>query len=536
MLDLPNDLSASGEACQIFAVPLFARRGGLLLAVPDGMISPGLFAADEGHQTGESLIGPGDTFNASLYEDTDEGLVAIGLEGVVQVFDAADALLQQIREYDPVTDSTEPIRPFHVTSPHTFPHGDVFLSRVQEWMRTLAFGGSLFCSAQEDLSPPKVPGAPVADTKKAAAPKRVTQAAVMEKIDVLVNQMQVLMARQDQLESQSRGYTANDVSGQQAVSARALPAVSAGLEPAAALPLGMSYVQKAVSLAGPPPRHKEAKASARGLVEQEQGQSPVAGDRGGHGGSSLEAALVEQSTALTSLVAHLAAHTADGMSDLNLSSSSSQTSGTRGVLRREKMQSDLAARSGNFYLQLMQQMHRRLHPGKPVPQNLSELQSLSMLQYLERQGGFRHRRETGLVLWLMGHVVDAINAEDWAGVRELVALTVVSLEQSAIDQGDWSLAFLLSLVAEPPVQMFQDRMVSMSPHGRPFAPLCPASWAATTLAYLKDMETLTSKKSEVASKPKANANQTAAPGAGETASPKRKTRYPKKVKAAEEAA
>ena len=434
------------------------------------------------------------------------------------------------------TDSTEPIRPFHVTSPHTFPHGDVFLSRVQEWMRTLAFGGSLFYSAQEDLSPPKVPGAPVADTKKAAAPKRVTQAAVMEKIDVLVIQMQVLMARQDQLESQSRGYTANDVSGQQAVSARALPAVSAGLEPAAALPLGMSYVQKAVSLAGPPPRHKEAKASARGLVEQEQGQSPVAGDRGGHGGSSLEAALVEQSTALTSLVAHLAAHTADGMSDLNLSSSSSQTSGTRGVLRREKMQSDLAARSGNFYLQLMQQMHRRLHPGKPVPQNLSELQSLSMLQYLERQGGFRHQRETGLVLWLMGHVVDAINAEDWAGVRELVALTVVSLEQSAIDQGDWSLAFLLSLVAEPPVQMFQDRMVSMSPHGRPFAPLCPASWAATTLAYLKDMETLTSKKSEVASKPKANANQTAAPGAGETASPKRKTRYPKKVKAAEEAA
>ena len=200
------------------------------------------------------------------------------------------------------------------------------------------------------------------------------------------------------------------------------------------------------------------------------------------------------------------------------------------------MQSDLAARSGNFYLQLMQQMHRRLHPGKPVPQNLSELQSLSMLQYLERQGGFRHQRETGLVLWLMGHVVDAINAEDWAGVRELVALTVVSLEQSAIDQGDWSLAFLLSLVAEPPVQMFQDRMVSMSPHGRPFAPLCPASWAATTLAYLKDMETLTSKKSEVASKPKANANQTAAPGAGETASPRRKTRYPKKVKAAEEAA
>ena len=130
------------------------------------------------------------------------------------------------------------------------------------------------------------------------------------------------------------------------------------------------------------------------------------------------------------------------------------------------MQSELASRTGGFYLQLMQQMHRRLHPGKPVPQSLSELQSLSMLAYLERQGGYRTQRETGLVMWLLGHVVDAINAEDWMGVRELVALTVVAIEQSAVDQGDWSLAFLLALVSDPPIQMFQDRTVALSPHGR----------------------------------------------------------------------
>ena len=149
------------------------------------------------------------------------------------------------------------------------------------------------------------------------------------------------------------------------------------------------------------------------------------------------------------------------------------------------MQAELAARSGGFYLQLMQQMHRRLHPGKPVPQFLSELQSLSMLAYLERQGGYRTQRETGLVMWMLGHVVDAINAEDSMEVRELVALTVVATEQSVVDQGDWSLAFLLALVSKPPIQMFQDRTVAFSPHGRPFAPLCPASWAATTLGYLK---------------------------------------------------
>eukprot|EP00435_Cladocopium_sp_Y103_P018082 s4606_g4.t1 len=534
VLSLTPEQSATGESVEVFAVPLFARQGGLLLAIPDSSLSPGLLTPDESLQTGESLFGPGDTFNAPLYEDTDEGLVLIGLEAVVQVFDAADGLLQNIREYDPVTDSHEPIRPYHPTAPHTFPHGDVFLSHVREWMRALASGGTLFYSAQEDLNPPaKAPGVGPVDTKKAAAPKRVTQAALLERMDVLAGQMQMLLARQDQLEDQSRGSTAKDAFVPQGVSARALPAVSAGLANPGTLPLGMSTVQKAVTLAGPPPRHKEAKAfvASQAPVEEQGG-----GSRGEPGGSNWEAALVEQSAALTSLVAHLAAHSSDGISDLNLGVTSSQTSGTRGVLRREKMQSDLAARSGNFYLQLMQQMHRRLHPGKPVPQSLADLQSLSMLQYLERQGGFRQQRETGLIMWMLGHVVDAINAEDWAGVRELVALTVVALEQSAVDHGDWSLAFLLALVAEPPVQMFQDQMVSMSPHGRPFAPLCPASWAATTLSYLKDMETLSTKKGEVVTKAKSAASPAAASPSSESPSPKRKPRYPKKVKASEEAA
>ena len=123
------------------------------------------------------------------------------------------------------------------------------------------------------------------------------------------------------------------------------------------------------------------------------------------------------------------------------------------------------------------------------------------------------------------------------GVRELVALTVVALEQSAVDQGDWSLAFLLALVSEPPIQMFQDRTVALSPHGRPFAPLCPASWAATTLGYLKDMETLSTKKSEIAPKTKGASPGAASPSSpSDAASPKKKNRYPRKTKQASEEA
>ena len=537
VLTLSQDLSASGEAIEVFGVPLFARRGGLLIATPEASLAPSLLAFDEEATAGESLVGPGDEFSAALYEDTDEGLIALGLEGTVQVFDMADSMLQFVREYDPVTDFTEPIRPFHATLTHSIPHGEAFLGRVRDWMKTLADGGSLFYSAQEDLgAPAKAVTVPGAGTRKAAAPKRVTQAVLLEKLDALAGQMQVLVARQDQLEEQSRDFIARDVYDQQAASPAGLPSVSAGLAKEGS-PQGLAAVQKAMALTGPPPRHRDARMAPSAPLVPVQGVSKARGDDSGLGGSNLEAALVQQSTALTSLVAHLAAQSPDSIGELNMAGSSSQTAGTRGVLRREKMQSELASRTGGFYLQLMQQMHRRLHPGKPVPQSLSELQSLSMLAYLERQGGYRTQRETGLVMWLLGHVVDAINAEDWMGVRELVALTVVAIEQSAVDQGDWSLAFLLALVSDPPIQMFQDRTVALSPHGRPFAPLCPASWAATTLGYLKDMETLSTKKSEIAAKPKGASLGAASPSSSsEVPSPKRKTRYPKKAKQTPEGA
>ena len=524
--------SASGEEVETFAVPLFARQGGLLLAIPDNLLNQNVLATDEDLTEVDAMFGPGDVFSATLHEDSDEGLVSVGLEATVQVFDASDRILQRMREFDPVTDSTAPIRPFHPTAVHCFPCGEVFVARVQEWMRTLAEGGGLFYSAQEDLSTvPKTSNVPGAATRKAAAPKRVTQAVLLEKLDALAGQMQVLVSRQDMLEErQSKEFTVPNASELQAASARALPSVSAGLANAGGPQVGMAAVQKALNVVGPPPRHKEPKTGALNtgsppsavLVSESAAAGPGVG-----GGSSLEAALVQQSTALTSLVAHLAAQTGDSLGDLNLTGSSSQTSGTRGVLRRERLQAELANRTGGFYLSLMQQMHRRLHPGKPVPATLGELQSLSMLTYLERQGGYRNQRN-------LGHVVDAINAQDWDGVRELMALTVVAVEQSAVDQGDWSLAFLLALVAEPPVQMFQERSLILSNHGRPFAPLCPAQWAATTLSFLKDMETLNSKKAEIVPKTKASQSSTPAGQDPPSPNPKRRQRYPKKLKQGEE--
>ena len=105
------------------------------------------------------------------------------------------------------------------------------------------------------------------------------------------------------------------------------------------------------------------------------------------------------------------------------------------------------------------------------------------------------------------------------------------MEQSALDQGDWTLAFLLSLSEEPPVQLYQDRMVSMHGQGRPFSPLVPSSWSAVCLAYLKEMEVLNSKKAETVPRAKSAPSPAAVDPA---ASPKRRVRYPKKPKGADQ--
>ena len=150
------------------------------------------------------------------------------------------------------------------------------------------------------------------------------------------------------------------------------------------------------------------------------------------------------------------------------------------MARREKMISDLSSGSSTFFFQMLQQMHRRLHPSRPAPKNDSEVRAsgLSMLAYMERMGGFKNQRETGLILWILGHAIDDLIAGQVHMAQEHLALLVVSLEQNALDKGDWNIPFLLALVEEPPVQVFQDRVSTVSRYGRPFAPLVPAQWAA----------------------------------------------------------
>lgn len=99
-------------------------------------------------------------------------------------------------------------------------------------------------------------------------------------------------------------------------------------------------------------------------------------------------AIAQQGAALTALVSHL---TSDAVVDLHQLSSSSSSS-TRGVQKREKMMTELGGTSASF-TQFQQQLHRRLFPASPLPQTAEELAAspTSVLVYLERFGDTRAR-------------------------------------------------------------------------------------------------------------------------------------------------
>lgn len=100
-------------------------------------------------------------------------------------------------------------------------------------------------------------------------------------------------------------------------------------------------------------------------------------------------AMLQQSAALMALVAHLINQ--DTGLDFAGVSGGAATSSTKGTMRREKMQQDLAARKSSFFLQVQQKIFKKLHPSKLLPKTEEELAVSTFHAYLP-----------GTIWWLQG--------------------------------------------------------------------------------------------------------------------------------------
>ena len=359
--------------------------------------------------------------------------------------------------------------------------------------------------------------------KKAGA-KRPTNAALAEQVSVLAAQMQVLMSQQENLLSSAQGAFATPVPapshGQ--MLPPALPPVSAGMMNGPVTTV--SDVAKAV---GPPPR---ARPPATIAAPDALSQDPETGLLQMPVETGVTQAIMQQSQALTALVSHLAS--GDPIADLSAASSTAHGLATKGVARRERMQQELAVGSSNLFLQVQQQIFRKMYPARPVPKTEQELiaAGVSMTGYLERFGGYKGKHDQGLLMRMLAHCMDAASNGDVHKLKEYLAITTACLEQATMD-GNWQIAYVLSLLEEPPSQLFSERSQAVSALGRPFSPLIPAAWSAIALAYLKEVDLLSNKKAET----KGTKNVVKQEDAQDKPSPKRRPKFPKKPKQGGEA-
>ena len=507
----PLDLVADSQPVEGLAIPYQSRPGGALYAVPAAFLDDSFLLEANANEI-EGVLGPSRLFYSDLLEEAEDGSVAlVGQKAPIILVDLDDEVLQQMREYDPVTDSTAFPAPFSSAKPQTIVSLRDIADAVKDWIDGLASGRQNFYSAREE------PIAAKANPKR-AQPKKVTTAALSDQVATLVAQMQLLAAQQQELRD---GLGTKDA---------AIPAggVFDGLResqvPYVAPTAKQGLPKQTLAQLGPPPktRIQTPLMAAPDVVLEEEPADPLAGSSQDPANLTVASALTQQSTAITALVAHLTS--GDPLAELATGGGGGSSLSGKGVARREKMQADLASGSSSYFLAVHQQIFKKMFPSAPIPKSENEVISsgASMCSYLEKHGNFRGQKDLALTMWILAHAFDSAGRDDFRTCKEFLALLAASLDQAALD-GNWSIAYLISLLEEPPSQMMSERQSPLSSLGRPFAGMVPPQWSAVALAYLREMDLLQSKKNETKA-PKSPKREDPA------VSPKRRPKFPKKPK------
>ena len=211
---------------------------------------------------------------------------------------------------------------------------------------------------------------------------------------------------------------------------------------------------------------------------------------------SFAQAMLEQSKALTMLVSQLAANSTDPLTDM---SGTLGTLSSKGAAGRARLQAELASHKGTFFLSVMQSMARRMQPGRLAETDMADLRSrgVTATQYLERFGGFGRTRDLGFIIWQVALCMNYMQEENFPAAKDVMSLLFVCLEQSAMDNGNMQVGLLLSLTEDPPHSLFSQRSVATMTHPRPFAPTANQRWVTTALAYLKEMDLISTRRSEI---------------------------------------
>lgn len=502
----------SQQTC--IAIVVMKRIGGLLVAVPLDF-----FGAEDKvnmNMLGEACAVGSRTSLTVPAEREKEGGGREPVEDIdVLVFDLDASMAGHLTAVSSVTEEAQDLMMCFVEEDASIaPEPDGLLRLVREWVEVqaadstnLGFYSAVEAQEEEEVVPetpkpgrrkePKDPTTP--------KPKRVTTALLAEQLQGLMDAIPKLSEQVVEMqEAQAK------MREEMLVKVSAPPPRPSQMPISAGLPMAPA-ISGVAQMLGSPPRVKPgpslplglpatAKSTVlrKGLDSQLNTQEQA--EEIEEPGSVLATAVLEQSRALTSLVSHLQ----QGSDPLlgGPADSSGLSLSSKGAAQREKLQLQLASRSGGFCLAVLQNAVRKLKPAARLPMSLEEAADgdFSLCTYLERYGGYGACKELGLVQYAVAHIFDAAVRGDLAGTQELTALLAVGLEQASMDGGRMEFGYRMMLLEEPPSNLWSYRQASYDPRSRAFSPLAPQRWATCALAFSKEIDYIQSKRQEIAAK------------------------------------
>ena len=497
ILEWPLDAQEEGKAEPVSLV-IMKREGGFLLALPMDFLPPEVVV--EGNSGTSSAVGPSQEFRVGgvVLDGGQES--PIGEEIPLLVVDMDFSVAASMRK---VAEPEDIAVRFLADDPHAYPQPGELVAKTFEWLQGMEpqmsaewYPLEVTAESGEGAAPKRgakskarpAPQGGATPTGSGAKQKRHTTASlaasmqsVLEALPALTDQIQKISDRQLEME---------DKLGRN-------PSVAALSRPLSMnLPGGSTSAVAAVAreLRSPP------RTTTRGVVatpmrdlvpvhvqelgkEKEEESEP----------KDVTQAILAQSAALTALVAQLSSGQ-DPMHELT-----GTTGGTRGAQGRMKLQAELALHRGTFFQSVVSSMARRMAPtANPEVSNGQLLANgISGTRYLERFGGYGKQRELGLIQFQLMTMVDFVMSENWGAAKDTLGLLVVMIEQACLDHGKFDLAQMLTLQEDPPAAVFTNRQLSQLSRAKAFSPLADQRWVTVAPAFLKELDTISTKRSEL---------------------------------------
>ena len=456
---------------EAFVIPVMCREGGILLAVPVDFLPQSVLESGATAE-GEDLVGPSVTLEVPGVEEDEEGTERdAGLLLAVVLVDFARDVERGMSEFNPDAPSASTLC-FWPDAPEILPSSSSLMAQALEWTQGELDSRAHFYSATEEekqapartrrATPKKSPAAVPSHAQDPSTPKpkKVTNAVLADQVSALSQSLPAVMDQLQRMQEQQDKLERLVLTGP--AEPRAPPYRQPfGSPPAQAT---QADVRRFAEMIGKPPQVKASpmlnspggpvptsklfpedepvlQPQDEGYMDQRDGR--VVGQELG-----MAQALSQQTQAMTALVAHLV-----GQSDLSdlASGAASSSLTSKGALKREKLQSDLAARSSEYLLQVAQLAFKRSRPSEQVPSKLSDFKGKALFtKYLSKHGGYAGQKELGYIAWLVSHIADCLLADDVKGAQELTALTLSSIDQACQDGNKWDVAYLLALWRSPP--------------------------------------------------------------------------------------